>query len=73
MKSSMILGIVLIVLGLAGLVFQTVTYTTQEKVADIGSLHVTAAKEKTVPIPAIAGGLALAAGVVLVVTGSRKG
>ena len=66
------LGIVLIVLGLAGLIFQGVTYTTRDKVIDVGSLHVTAEKEKTFPIPAIAGGLALAAGVALVVADSRK-
>ena len=73
MKSTMMLGIVLIVLGLAGLVFQGVTYTEREKVVDLGNLQVTAPVQKTVPIPAIAGGLALAAGVALVVTGSRKG
>jgi hypothetical protein len=66
------LGIILIVLGLAGLIVQGVTYTTHEKVLDVGSLHVTAEKEKTMPIPAIAGGLALAAGVALVVADGRK-
>jgi membrane-bound ClpP family serine protease len=68
-----ILGIVLIVLGLAGLIFQGVTYTSRDKIVDVGSLHVTAETQKTMPIPAIAGGLALAAGVALVVAGSRKG
>jgi hypothetical protein len=74
MKPMMILGIVLIILGAAGLVFQgvTYTYTTTEKVADIGGLHVTAEKEKTVPIPAIAGGVALVAGIAVVVVASRK-
>lgn len=72
MKPTMIIGIVLIVLGVAGMVFQGVTYTTREKVVDIGGLHVTAEKEKTIPIPLIAGGLALAGGIAVVVVASKK-
>jgi hypothetical protein len=72
MKPIVIVGIVLIVLGVAGLIFQGISYTTQEKVVDIGGLHVTAEKEKTIPIPAILGGLALAGGVALVVVAARK-
>ena len=72
MKPTMIIGVVLIALGLAGLVFQGITYTTREKVVDIGGLHVTAETRKTVPIPLIAGGLALAGGIAVVVVASRK-
>ena len=72
MKPTMIMGIVLIVLGVAGLVFQGVTYTTREKVVDIGALQVTAETRKTVPIPLIVGGLALAGGIAVVVVASRK-
>jgi hypothetical protein len=73
MKPLMILGIVLIILGVAGLVVQGVTYTTREDVADLGGLKITAQKEKTLPIPAIAGGVALAAGVAAVVVAGKKG
>ena len=72
MKPTMIIGIVLIVLGVAGLVFQGVTYTTREKVVDVGGLQVTAETRKTVPIPLIAGGLALAGGIAVVAVASRK-
>ena len=72
MKPTMMLGIALIVLGAAGLIFQGVTYTTREKVVDLGGLHVTAETEKTIPIPLIAGGLALAGGIALVAVASRK-
>jgi hypothetical protein len=72
MKPLMILGIVLIVLGAVGLVVQGVTYTTREKVLDLGSLQVTEEKEKTVPVPLVAGGLALVAGIAVVVVASRK-
>jgi len=72
MKHTMVMGIVLIVLGVVMLTYQGFTYTTEEKVLDIGPIKATAEKEKTVPLPPILGGTALAAGLVLVVLGSRK-
>jgi len=72
MKPMMILGIVLIILGAIGLGVQGITYTTRENVVDIGALKVTAETEKTLPIPALAGGVALAAGIAVVVLASRK-
>lgn len=72
MKLKMMIGIVLIALGLACLIFQGVSYTTREKVVDLPGLQVTAEKQKTLPIPAIVGGVALAGGVALVVLASRK-
>lgn len=72
MKPTMMIGIVLIVLGIAGMVFQGVSYTTREKVVDLGGLQVTAETKKTVPIPLIVGALALASGLAVVVATSRK-
>ena len=68
----MLIGIALIALGLIALVYQGITYTTSEKVVDLGPLKVTAQKEKTIPLPPILGGLALAGGIVLVVVAGRK-
>jgi hypothetical protein len=72
MKPMMIVGIVLILLGVAGLIFQGVSYTTREKVVDLGALQVTADKQKTIPIPAAVGAVALVGGIVVVVAASRK-
>ena len=69
---AMLIGIALIVLGVIALAYQGITYTTREKVVDLGPLKVTAQKEKTIPLPPILGGLALAGGIVLVVVASRK-
>jgi hypothetical protein len=69
---AMLIGIALIALGLIALVYQGITYTTREKVVDLGPLKITAQKEKTIPLPPILGGLALAGGIVLVVVASRK-
>ena len=69
---AMLIGIALIVLGAIALAYQGITYTTREKVVDLGPLKITAQKEKTIPLPPILGGLALAGGIVLVVVASRK-
>jgi hypothetical protein len=63
---------VLIAFGLIALVYQGITYTTRENVVDLGPLKITAQKEKTIPLPPILGGLALAGGIVLVVVAARK-
>jgi hypothetical protein len=67
-----LIGIALIALGLIALVYQGVTYTTREKVVDLGPLKITAEKEKTLPLSPILGGLALAGGIVLLVAAARK-
>ena len=72
MKPATLLGIVLIVLGALALAYQGFTYTTREKVVDLGPLKITADKEKTIPLPPILGALALAGGIVLVFVGVRK-
>jgi drug/metabolite transporter (DMT)-like permease len=66
------IGIILIVLGLFGLVWGGVSYTTREKVVDIGPLHVTGEKTHNIPLPPIAGAVALIGGVVLLVTGKKE-
>ena len=68
----MFIGIALIALGLIALVYQGITYTTREKVVDLGPLKITAQKEKTIPLSPILGGLALAGGIVLVVAARKS-
>jgi hypothetical protein len=67
-----VLGIILIVLGLAGLAWGGFTYKTTEKVADIGPIHATREKSHDVPLPPVAGALALIGGIVLLTVGGRK-
>ncbi len=61
MKSSTI-GILLIVLGAIALAYQGFSYTTREKVIDLGPLQVSADEKHTIPLPPIVGALAIAAG-----------
>ena len=72
MKPITIVGIVLIVLGVVALAYQGITYTTSEKVVDLGPLQVEAKRERTIPLPPLLGGLALVGGIVLVIVGSRR-
>jgi len=68
----MILGVVLIVLGVLALAYQGITYTKREKILDVGPLQATADREKTIPLPPLVGGLALAGGIALVIIGAVK-
>ena len=72
MKTITLVGIALIVLGLAALAYQGITYTTRETVLDLGPIHATAEREKTFPLPPVLGIAAVAGGVALMVAGVRK-
>jgi uncharacterized membrane protein YidH (DUF202 family) len=72
MKTLTMAGVVLIVIGLAALAYQGVTYTKRETVLDIGPVHATADRQKTLPIPPIVGVVAVAGGVMLLLAGARK-
>lgn len=72
MKPIMFIGLALIVLGAVALTYQGITYTSREKIIDIGPIHASADTKKTVPLSPLFGGLALAGGVVLVIVGRKK-
>jgi uncharacterized membrane protein len=72
MKTATLVGIILIVLGVVALAYQGITYTSREKVFDIGPLHAEKETRKTIPLPPVLGGLALTGGIVLLVVGARK-
>lgn len=67
-----IVGIVLIVLGIVALAYGGISYTSREKVLDIGPLEATAERRRTIPLPPVLGGLALAGGIVLLIAGSKR-
>ena len=71
MRPISVAGVVLIALGVLALLYQGITYTTRETVIDVGPIHATADREKTVPLPPVLGVVTVAAGVVLMVAGAR--
>jgi hypothetical protein len=66
------LGIALVVLGVLGLVSGGLSWTRNKTVIDAGPIEVTARERETLPIPPIAGGLLLVAGVALLLKGGKK-
>ena len=72
MKPLAIAGILLILLGIVGFVYQGFSYTTRKDVADIGPIHATKDTTHTFPISPILSGIALVGGVVCLVAGSKS-
>lgn len=72
MKSSPILAVVLIILGVTALAYQGFTYTTREKAVDLGPIQITAEKTHDVPLPPIIGAIAIVGGIILLVVGRPK-
>ena len=66
------IGIILAVLGAAALIWPKIGYTQRETLVDVGSVNITADTKKSLSLPPILGGIALAGGVGLIVVGSRK-
>ena len=71
-KPLAIVGIILIVIGVIAFAYGGFSFTTTEKVAEVGPLKLQKEKTRSVPLPPLLGGLALVGGIVLLVV-SRRG
>ena len=72
MKSTAMIGVFLVLLGVAALVYQGITYTTRETVLDLGPIQATKETTKTMPLPPLLGGMALLGGAFLIVLGAKR-
>ena len=72
MKPNALAGVLLILLGVAALVYQGITYTSRDTVVDIGPLHATAERQHTLPLSPLLGIVAVAGGAMLLYVGARK-
>jgi hypothetical protein len=72
MRPLAILGVVLIVLGIAGLVVRVIPIRQTEEVAKIGPVTATQTKETDYPIPTYAGIVAVLAGAALIFADRRR-
>ena len=68
----MIVGLALIILGVLAFAYQGITYTTREKVLEIGPITATKESTRTIPLPPVLGGIALAGGVALLLVSARR-
>ena len=72
MRPGTVLGALLILAGVIALSVGGFSFTTRDKVADVGPIQVTSEHQRSLPVSAILGGLAIVGGVVLIVASSRK-
>jgi uncharacterized membrane protein HdeD (DUF308 family) len=72
MKSTALAGVILIILGIAALVYQGITYTKRDTIVDFGPVHAEADRQHTIPVPPILGIAAIAGGIFLVAAGAKK-
>ena len=71
MRPLVIFGILLIAIGVAGLVIDNISFTEKRVVVDAGPIKVMADQQHTIPIPSIAGVIAILAGAGMVFFGRR--
>lgn len=67
-----VVGIILIVGGILMLIFRGFSFTQQKKLVDIGPLEINKQEKKSVGWPLYSGGIALAAGVIILVADKKK-
>jgi hypothetical protein len=72
MRPLVVFGILLIAIGVAGLLIDNISFTEKRVVVDAGPLKVTADQQRTIPIPSIAGVIAIVIGAGMIVV-SRRG
>jgi hypothetical protein len=72
MKPMALVGVILVVLGIVALVFQYVPIRETRTVIDAGPIQVQQERERHIPIPTIAGVIAVIAGLGLAIASQRR-
>lgn len=71
MRPLVVFGILLIAIGVAGLLIDNISFTEKRVVVDAGRIKVTADQQRTIPIPSIAGVVAIVAGAGMIFVSRR--
>ena len=71
MRNSFSIGVILLILGIVGLAYESISFTTKEKVIDVGPIQVSKDKERSFPIQPFAGAIAVAGGVLMLLSSRR--
>jgi uncharacterized membrane protein HdeD (DUF308 family) len=72
MTPARIAGLLLIVVGIVALLWGGFSWTREKTVVDLGPVKATAEERETIPLPPVVGGVALVAGIVLLVLPRKK-
>jgi hypothetical protein len=73
MRTNTLIAVILIAVGIVAFAYQGISYTTREKVVDLGPIQLSADKTRTLPLPPIVGAIALVGGIALLVMSRKKG
>ncbi len=71
MRNTFTIGLIMLILGIAGFAYQSISFTTKEKVIDVGPVEITQDKERSFPMQPIAGAIAVAGGVLMLLSSRR--
>lgn len=72
MAPARVVGTILVALGIVALVWGGISWTREETIIDLGPIEATATTRERIPLPPLLGGIALIAGVVLLVVPARR-
>jgi hypothetical protein len=72
MPARKIVGLVLVAIGMISLLWGGISWTHEETVVDLGPIEARARERETIPLPPLLGGVALAAGAILVLVPSGR-
>jgi hypothetical protein len=72
MRPGTVVGALLILAGVIMLAVGGLSFTSRERVADVGPIEVTAERERSVRTSPVLAGLAIVGGLVLVVLSTRR-
>jgi drug/metabolite transporter (DMT)-like permease len=67
-----IAGILLILAGVAALIYGGFSYTSQEKAVDMGPIQISRTEHHTIPVSPILGIVAIAGGAALIYSGAKS-
>ena len=68
-----IIGVILIIAGVAALLYGGFTYTTHKKAVDVGPIQVDKTEHHSVPLPPLLGVVAIIGGGALLYFGAKEG
>jgi hypothetical protein len=71
MRILAVIGVLLILVGIVALGFQSITYFTMDRVVDVGPLQIDVQRPHTFVFNPVASAVAIGAGLVLVIVGAR--
>ena len=71
MRNLLWIGVLLVILGIVGLGLEYITITETRTVAEIGPLELESEEQRNIPIPTIAGIVAVIAGLIMIVASRR--